>query len=618
MFTFPARSSRITTAWALALAGLALTTATADAAATSQITRELQPGAPTRYAVVVDAPNGGVENNVRITRAGDRVVVTDNADGARAGDLTCKEFLTGAPVTDARVECDDDRVTSNRIFPRDGNDSVIDTTDIGSFTIMGSGNDQFVGGSGSDRVRGDLGADVVSGGGGDDSIDGNEDFDILDGGAGKDTLDGGDHADTLFGGTGADLLKQSPGPDEFHGGQDLIPGQPESIDEVTYTVGTVTDDPPVRVTLDDVANDGRGSEGDNVRSDVERVRGGNGPDHFIGDDRPNIFLGDDAGDLLDGRGGADDLRGDFGTDELQGGEGPDVLRGEGDSDVLLGGGGDDVLEGDDFGRYRDVISGGTGGDTVSYAQRFNAVRVDFDGVADDGETGENDQIDADVEHILGGKAGDTLTGDARANQITGGEGDDRIEGRLGADRFDGGAGNDTILARDGVADTVTCGTGIDTVDADPIDVLAADCEPPAVAPTPPAGGGATPPVADTPAGGEVLPGTGPVTVAGAPRACPAVRVSTRRATLSRGGALRVRLAAARGGETCTAQVTVGRTTKRVRLAPGAAASARFVLSRALRTRVTAGRSPVRVTVRVRTVDPSGRAATARAKVRLVR
>jgi RTX calcium-binding nonapeptide repeat (4 copies) len=94
--------------------------------------------------------------------------------------------------------------------------------------------------------------------------------------------------------------------------------------------------------------------------------------------------------------------------------------------------------------------------------------------------------------INGGGGSDTIDGGAGNDTITGGGGNDKITGGDGTDNIDGGAGNDTISARDGVADTIVCGSGIDTVISDYTDSAGSDCEtidattPP---PTPPTEGG---------------------------------------------------------------------------------------------------------------------------------
>jgi hypothetical protein len=73
---------------------------------------------------------------------------------------------------------------------------------------------------------------------------------------------------------------------------------------------------------------------------------------------------------------------------------------------------------------------------------------------------------------LSGRGGrDYLDGGPGNDRISGGNGADVIVGGLGRDRISGGAGNDRIYAVDGQRDVVNCGSGHDTVWADPGDVL---------------------------------------------------------------------------------------------------------------------------------------------------
>src|SRR5438445_710679 len=96
----------------------------------------------------------------------------------------------------------------------------------------------------------------------------------------------------------------------------------------------------------------------------------------------------------------------------------------------------------------DVINGGAGTDTVTYANRATAVTVTLDDVANDGfhgsSTVENDNVHTDVENITGSPASDALTGDAAANVLSGLGGNDRIDALAGDDTMLGGAGDDTI------------------------------------------------------------------------------------------------------------------------------------------------------------------------------
>jgi Ca2+-binding RTX toxin-like protein len=111
------------------------------------------------------------------------------------------------------------------------------------------------------------------------------------------------------------------------------------------------------------------------------------------------------------------------------------------NDDLFGGPGQDSLDG---GTGSDTIRGGPGLDDVSYAARSAPVSVTLDGIANDGEVGEGDDIGSDVEQIFGGQAGDRLVGDGGAQLLSGGPGDDILDGGGGADTLDGGDGTDTV------------------------------------------------------------------------------------------------------------------------------------------------------------------------------
>ncbi len=89
------------------------------------------------------------------------------------------------------------------------------------------------------------------------------------------------------------------------------------------------------------------------------------------------------------------LRGGDGDDRLTGGEAGDLLEGGAGADALDGRGGDDVLAGDAGG---DALVGGDGHDQVlEYAGRSTPVVATGNGLADDGEALEGDNLGADVE-----------------------------------------------------------------------------------------------------------------------------------------------------------------------------------------------------------------------------
>ncbi|HET9185664.1 MAG TPA: calcium-binding protein [Solirubrobacterales bacterium] len=260
-----------------------------------------------------------------------------------------------------------------------------------------------------------------------------------------------------------------------------------------------------------------------------------------------------------------------GNDTIEGGEGNDTLGGdsdeqhdnvsEGGSDVIRGGAGDDRLTGDATSTNavigHDVLDGGPGTDTVyDDWYRFDdhgnsedpAPRVTFDGLANDGRPGEDDDV-IGIERVdtgyqpaaatpgtyvgdegpdtfnliftngnvragggddvvTGGDASDAIEGGGGNDSLSGGFGDDTITGGPGQDDIGGdrtadcfygpvfgvctiGTGNDTIHAQDGEHDTIDCGLGADVAYVDSIDTVTA-CEtvyvttpPPPPAPTKP-------------------------------------------------------------------------------------------------------------------------------------
>ena len=93
---------------------------------------------------------------------------------------------------------------------------------------------------------------------------------------------------------------------------------------------------------------------------------------------------------------------------------------------------------------------------------------------------------ATAKTIVGTGSPDRLSGTARTDSIFGGGGGDRVvagagadflHGGPGRDLLDGGGGNDRIAAQyDGARDRISCGPGLDVVNADLLDTLTPDCE----------------------------------------------------------------------------------------------------------------------------------------------
>lgn len=139
--------------------------------------------------------------------------------------------------------------------------------------------------------------------------------------------------------------------------------------------------------------------------------------------------------------------------KIDGGPGDDLLVGGPAEDTIDGGPGQDIIAG---GLGADVLSGGPGQDLVTYDDRIAAdgtllprrsgVRVQIGRPDWSGSGDERDTIERDVEQVQGG------------------------------------AGADRLSLRDGLATSVACGAGRDSVVADPRDVLDIDCDSATVAP----------------------------------------------------------------------------------------------------------------------------------------
>src|SRR5436305_1744540 len=132
------------------------------------------------------------------------------------------------------------------------------------------------------------------------------------------------------------------------------------------------------------------------------------------------------------------------------GPGPDAMTGGGAVDTFVAGAGSDT--------YR----GGGGQDIVDYSSRTAPLTVSLDGLANDGEAGEKDNVGSDVDVVIGGSAGDAITGSGGSNDLYGGPGDDLLHGGSGNDRLFGGTGTDN-LGGDGSNDTLDGGSGGDVL-----------------------------------------------------------------------------------------------------------------------------------------------------------
>jgi Ca2+-binding RTX toxin-like protein len=255
-------------------------------------------------------------------------------------------------------------------------------------------------------------------------------------------LEGRDGADNFRLGTGgindngdADVDISLAGVDEFsahgNGGVDVISAAGGLGTGLTY---------PGAVSL--VGEDGK-----------DTLTGGDGRDSLYGDNEDDVVSGGDGNDYISAGAGADTLSGGDDNDTLYPGIGPDVVDG--------GNGNDNVYPIDAPPDGKDVVSGGAGTDSISYYPRTSPLSLSLDGVANDGLSGENDNIKPDIENVTGGQGADTITGSDANNQlegylgpdtIYGGGGNDYLYGGYGdpsADILHGGDGNDNLYGYDG-------------------------------------------------------------------------------------------------------------------------------------------------------------------------
>ena len=306
------------------------------------------------------------------------------------------------------------------------------------------------------------------------------DVEDITGGFAADILIGSVSNNLIIGGADTDTIRGLGGDDTMNGdangassaNTDLIDGG-DGTDTVSYDERSA----PVNVSLDGVPNDGAPGEADNVIN-TENIIGGGGNDTLTGNSAGNIIHGLGGADVIDGAAGTDTVSYDersapvnvsldgvandgdpavaeadnvINTENIIGGNGNDTLTGNSAGNIIRGLGGNDTIAG---GAGPDLIDGGGGTDTATYADHPTAVAVSLDGLANDGTTGELDNV-INTENLVGGGGNDTLTGNAGPNfirglggndQLRGLAGNDLLIGDTGTDLADGGAGSDLCQA----------------------------------------------------------------------------------------------------------------------------------------------------------------------------
>ncbi|WP_435640671.1 beta strand repeat-containing protein [Micavibrio aeruginosavorus] len=374
------------------------------------------------------------------------------------------------------------RDAENAIFGGAGDDKI----------FAGAGNDVVMGGDGVDWLYGEDGDDILYGDAGDDIIVGGLGNDVANGGADNDTLSGDAGADILFGDDGDDMLIGGAGDDHLFGddGADTLSGGADN--DTIYgglgndkLYGDAGNDTLYGEAGDDLLNGGAGNDTLYGNNDNDTLNGGAGTDALYGGAGNDTLLGLAGDDTLDGGDDNDTIEGGLGNDTLIGGNGTDTVSfasasgginfnlsvtsaqntGSAGLDTVsgfenvTGSGFNDVIAGTSA---ANVMNGGGGVDTVTYAAAASAVTVNLTTGAVTGGAG-NDTL-SNFENIIGSAFNDTLTGNGSDNVIEGGTGNDTMDGAGGIDTADYANAASGITVSLAVAGAqVTGGAGTDTL-----------------------------------------------------------------------------------------------------------------------------------------------------------
>ncbi|HEV8290327.1 MAG TPA: hypothetical protein VGP94_00320, partial [Tepidisphaeraceae bacterium] len=259
-------------------------------------------------------------------------------------------------------------ITKLNINAGDGNDTVTLSGALpASILNGGNGNDTLTGADGADTLNPGLGNDILKGGNNRDTVtyagrnanlilsidnlanDGQSgefdniasDIETVVGGNANDRITGSDATNALYGGPGNDVLIGKAGNDLLGGqdGNDTMDGGAGS-DGFFGNNGIDTADYSNRwdaliITQDELSNDGKAGEYDNVHNDVEVIKGGNLADKITGGNLNNTLYGLGGNDTLNGGGGNDAIYGGVGNDQLTGSAGADSFFGEDGDDTLF-------------------------------------------------------------------------------------------------------------------------------------------------------------------------------------------------------------------------------------------------------------------------------------------
>jgi Ca2+-binding RTX toxin-like protein len=457
---------------------------------------------------LVEFSLGSAGNNSMAASGDYGVVFGMDGDDLVIGGSGIDTIIGGGDDDELSGGDDSDEIWGGSFFDDiDGDDTIWGDTMSTDRAFSGDGDDVIFGGTGEDQIFGNGGHDSIYG----EDPEWTNAFNGLDG----DEINGGEGNDALFGCAGDDRIYGNEDDDDIFGA--IGPATPPVVPNV-FTGTGATDEDIIFGGEDDDIIEGE-FQFDQINGDEgeDTIGGGDGDDEIYGDDGEDTLAGDDGDDELDGGEGNDTISGDDGADPYSLTViGADTINGGDDGDTIFGGEGVDIIDG---GYGVDVIEGGSDGDFIDGGADTDTLfgeSEDYGAFLTAGGTFGNDTLTGgqDSDNLFGQEGDDILIGDDMVNPdivgddlLEGGDGDDicfggpwndcisvGASGTLGDQAFggtgedlifdddsnnvtllEGGDDDDVIACFDGSTninsvDTVTSGTGNDTVYFDGVDV----------------------------------------------------------------------------------------------------------------------------------------------------
>ena len=263
--------------------------------------------------------------------------------------------------------------SGNIVIKKTADDSTVETIDVTSGQVTGTGTNQIKINPASDLAKDteyyvQIAATAL------DDPSSNSYAGITDttslsfdtfhtGSTGKDTITGDNNANEIYGLAGNDLLYGRLGDDLINGGSGRDTAKFSSKNNrINLNTTSWQNTRDGRDRLISIENVNAGSGDDIVKGNrsSNTLNGQNGKDKLYGKGGNDVLSGGKGNDRLYGDGGKDRLTGGSGNDRLYGGSGKDRLTGGSGKDRLYGGSGNDVLIG---GGGKDRVWGQRGRDT---------------------------------------------------------------------------------------------------------------------------------------------------------------------------------------------------------------------------------------------------------------